>query len=134
MREESARARRANASIRSMSDWATADDAALVAGLVAKNDFAKLEFVSRFGKLIDDRVATTIRRVSGDLCMRETIEEIAMDVEMRVTSKRQTLRTFDPKRGTFADWVGRIAEQVTMARLHELTSLDSDDDLHDLTH
>ena len=135
MREESARARRADASIRSSVDWSKADEAALVAGLLARNDFAQLEFIRRYEKLIDDRVAATIRRASGGLCTSETIEEIASAVETRVTSNRQTLRMFDPKRGTFADWLGRIAAQTTMARLHELTSLDEDDiDITDRTH
>ena len=122
MQSQQARASRAQNPIRSLSDWVRADDAALVAGLIAQNTFAQLEFIGRFGDMIEERIATTIGRFSDALCTAEVVDEIADAVDSIMTTDRALLRSFDPQRGTLAAWVGRVAEQATLRHLNELTS------------
>ncbi len=122
MQSQQARASRAKNPIRSLSDWVRADDAALVAGLIAQNSFAQLEFIGRFGDMIDQHIAATIRRFSDALCTAEVIDEIADAVDSTMTTNRTVLRSFDPERGTLAAWVARVAEQATLRHLNELTS------------
>ena len=122
MHAEEARATRATRQIRSRTEWGTASDQELIAGLLGKNDFAYLEFLSRFNDLIEDRVRATIRRFSNALCTEKTVDEIAFSVESLMTDTRETLRAFDPAKGTLAAWVARVAEQATLRHLDELTS------------
>ena len=122
MKTKQARTSRAKSSVRSRSDWGGADNAALVAGLVAQNTFAQLEFIRRFGDVIEERVAATVRRFSDALRTPEMIEELVQAVACTMTMDRAMMRSFDPERGVLADWVARVAKQVTLRHMDELTS------------
>src|SRR6185312_3644891 len=122
MHAEEARAPRATKQIRSRTEWGNASDEELIAGLLGKNDFAYLEFLSRFNDIIEERVRMTIRRFSDALCTEETVDEIAFSVESMMTDHRETLRAFDAAKGTLADWVARVAQQATLMHLDELTT------------
>ena len=122
MHAEEARPTRATKQIRSRTEWGNASDKELIAGLLGKNDFAYLEFLSRFHDVIENRVGATIRRFSDALCTEETIDDVAFSVESMMTDHRETLRAFDSEKGTLADWVARVAQQATLKHLDELTT------------
>ncbi len=122
MHAEEARPTRATKQIRSRTEWGNATDEELIAGLLGKNDFAYLEFLSRFNDTIEERVRATIRRLSDALCTEKTVDEIAFSVESMMTDRRETLRAFDAAKGSLADWVARVAQQATLKHLDELTT------------
>jgi hypothetical protein len=121
MQRAAARAQRATKPIRALSDWTHADDDTLVAGLLARNEYAQLEFLDRFEVLIEERIATTIRRCNEALCTPKRIEKIAASAESLVTDNRDRLRAFNSRRGTLAEWVGRVAERAALVHLDDLT-------------
>jgi hypothetical protein len=130
MRRATARASRATKLIRAQTRWRSAGDASLVAGMLAKDKRAWLEFLRRYEEPIIRWVKASIRRFSDELCMPRQVEKIATSVESFLRRDRmRALRTFDRRRGSLTAWVKRMAEQATLLHLEDLTLvLDSDDD------
>jgi hypothetical protein len=128
MQTTKGRASRATKPICVESDWTQANDAALVAGMLARSDHAWLEFFARFKGIIADVICSTMRRVTTALCTSELTDTIAASVETYLTAdKMRALRAFNSRRGALSAWLTRIAEQSTLRHLDELTSLDDED-------
>jgi hypothetical protein len=122
------RALRATKPIRVQNSWTQADDAALVAGMLARNDDAWLEFFARFKGIIVNAIRSMMSRVTTALCTSEVTDTIVASVEAYLTAdKMRALRAFNPRRGALSVWLARVAEQSTLRHLDELTSLDDED-------
>src|SRR5262245_61769318 len=115
MRQKTAHAACANAPVRDETNWADADDHALVGGMLANNDGAWLEFLGRFDEPLTRRIEATIGRWSRMLRTREVIEAIKSDVHAYLISDgMRPLRAFDARYGSLADWLSRVAHACTM--------------------
>ena len=122
MQEQAANAARDGASARSRNYWAFADEDTLVRGMLRKQNAAWLEFMSRFDSLITARAERVLVRRGNRLPWTDLVAQIHQDVTNYLDgSKMEPLRGFDPRHGTLAGWVGRLADQLTAKRLDELT-------------
>ena len=122
MQEQAASAAGANASARSRKYWAFADEETLVRGMLTEQDPAWLEFMSRFDSLITARVERVLVRRGHRLPWTDLVTRIHGDLTAYLEGVHmEPLRGFDPRHGTLANWVGRLADQLTVMRLDELT-------------
>jgi hypothetical protein len=125
MQTQAAQAAPAYARAHSEINWSTADDDTLIRGMLEKDDFAWLEFLGRIDRLVNERIQRAVRRRSRMLCSTDFIDDIKCAIHTFVDQdKMRALRGFDSRHGTLAAWVCRLADQLTMRRMHELTTLD----------
>jgi hypothetical protein len=129
MQTQAAQAAHADARAHSEIDWPNADDETLVRGMLKKDDFAWLEFLGRIDLLVTERIQRAVRRRSRMLCSTDFVDDIKAGIHAFVDrDKMRALRGFDSRHGTLAAWVCRLADQLTMRRLHELTTLDEEEE------
>ena len=129
MREQTAQAVPAKAPVRVEIDWSKADDHALVGGMLADDDWAWLEFLGRFDELITRRIEATLGRWSRMLRTADMISTIKSEIHAYLTTnKMKPLRAFDPRHGTLAAWLTKVAHQSAMRRLQALTNVTDDDE------
>jgi hypothetical protein len=130
MERHAAHAARAKARVRVEIDWDNADDHALVGGMLANDERAWLAFLGRFDELLTKRVESTIGQWSRMLGTTDMIEHVKGDVVGHLVSNRmKPLRGFDPRHGTLANWLSRIAHASAMRRLQSLTNVPDDEEL-----
>jgi hypothetical protein len=123
MQEQAANAARADAPARPEIDWSFADEDTLIRGMIRDEDAAWLEFMSRFDLLITTRVERVLVKRGHRLPWTDLVDTVHGDVtDFLHGLKMEPLRGFDPRHGTLAAWVGRIADQLTGKRLAELTT------------
>jgi hypothetical protein len=126
MQEQAANAARTDAPARPEIDWSFADEDTLIRGMIRKEDPAWLEFMKRFDLLISTRVERVLVRRGHRLPWTDLVDTVHGDVTDYLYGNKlermEPLRGFDSRHGTLATWVGRLAEQLTMKRLAELTT------------
>lgn len=99
-------------------DWTTADDLALAQAMADNIDLAWREFYRRYVQLIDKRIKWVAKKTAQRFKTSETILDIRAEVYSAfLVNDRSRLRAFDPKRGTLASWIGRIAHQTAVNHL-----------------
>ena len=122
MQEQAAKAARTDAPARPEFNWSFTDEDTLIRGMIKKEDGAWLEFMCRFDSLITMRVERILAKRGHRLPWTDLVAMIHEDVtDYLYGIKMEPLRAFDPRHGTLAAWVARIADQLTMKRLAELT-------------
>ena len=122
MQEQAAKAARTDAPACPEFNWKFADEDTLIRGMIKKEDGAWLEFMGRFDLLITTRVERILVKRSHRRPWTDLIATVHEDVtDYLYCVKMEPLRAFDPRHGTLAAWVSRIADQLTMKRLAELT-------------
>jgi hypothetical protein len=97
--------------------------------MLAKDDFAWLEFLGRFDDLFTKRIKLRIGRWSATLHSTDLVDDIKGDIHsfLQAEGTMRPVRAFDARHGTLSAWLTRIADHATMRRLHALTSLDDDE-------
>src|SRR5688572_1453042 len=69
-------------------------------------------------------IADTVGQWSRMLKPRDMLEAVKSDVHAFVTSgNMRPLRAFDPRHGTLANWLSRIAHASATQRLHAVTNI-----------
>jgi hypothetical protein len=124
MQTQAADAARANAPAhRSKDYWTLVDDDTLLRGILKKNDGARLELLYRIDALTTERIERAIRRRSRILCSARFVDDIQSDLADFVESDNgRPLRAFDARHGSLAEWLCRVADQMTMRRLQMLVT------------
>jgi hypothetical protein len=129
MQTQAAQAAHADVRAHSEHDWSNADDETLISGMLKKDDFAWLEFLGRIDRLTTERIQRVVRRRCRMLCSTDFVDDIKCAIHAVVDNdKMRALRAFDSRHGTLAAWVCRLADQLTMRRLHELTTLSDEEE------
>lgn len=127
MRQQAARVERAKAPVRVETDWASASDQTLVGGMVADEDGAWLEFMTRFDGLMQQRIEATLARWNLRLVAGAIVEDVIIQIHGCLTDHEHALlRAFNPSRGTLAAWLSRLAQQMTMRHLQALVSVEDE--------
>lgn len=107
-------------------DWAKADDLAIIAAIVdrdngPRSDRAWRELLKRYDPTINKRLRSTVGNCARMFRASDTFDECKAEFFAALLwNNCYRLRAFDPKKGTLAAWLSRIAHQTAITYLTKL--------------
>lgn len=102
-------------------DWTKVDEAALLRGVLGRDERAWRELLQRYNATINKRMKFLLGRCWRRFRASDTPEDIRAEVYAALTKNDMgRLRAFDPKRGSLKAWLSMITQQVTLTELERL--------------